>query len=293
MTSLSVLGAHRFARCWKFVQGATEVYVTDHDLPLVLSDGNTYEPSGGVSASADSRRVDYEADDRTFTGAITSEKFTESDLKNGFWRNATVDEYLVDHRFPWAGEFLSRRFKVGKIEANDKQGFFRVEVAGLMSQLNRSVGRRFTRRCSWLLFDNNCGVDRASFQASITVVTVNADGSFIATPSAHDEDGFFDDGEITCTGGNNNGSTQVVRAYTAADNKFVLHFNPTLDVEVGDTATVHAGCNKLSGVNPDGTDDPTGHCKNKFNNLAEFGGMPALTDPDDLYDVPDAKTSTE
>lgn len=292
LVELSMHGVHRRARCWEIVASAGTFRYTDHDVPLEV-DGNTYSPAG-AGGSASETTTDGKGNSVEVRGVITDAAVSEEDIAGGLFDGATVTEYIVDHRYPFAGKFKTRVYKIGEIRHNAKTGRWAFDIVGWIGQLERAVGHRNSVRCRYRLYDaDTCGVTKASFTTTITVATVNADGSFTATPAAFDTDGYFDDGEITWSSGDNNGTTQSVRTYTSDDVTWYLHEKPPKAVQVGDQASVSAGCNHLAGVFVDGSDDLTGHCKHKFANLPNFGGYPYTPTDDVLYQTPDAKAEDD
>lgn len=84
--------------------------------------------------------------------------------------------------------------------------------------------------------------------------------------------GYFDNGVITFTSGNNNGLQMEVRSYVPGQ---LTLFQPMPYLcQVGDTYSLHAGCDKTNNT-----------CKTRFNNIVNFRGFPFLGGQDQLAQV--------
>ncbi len=142
------------------------------------------------------------------------------------------------------------------------------EVGDPMYLLNMKVPRRLMQpNCPWSVTDENCtlaasGVDVNGF--NMTQAFTLASGTqyvlFPATPFVQPE-GYFSQGVVTCTAGNNAGLSQTVKLHASGELQLL---NPwLLPVSVGDTFSVLVGCDHT----------PT-TCTVKFGNLINFGGTP-------------------
>lgn len=292
LVALTLNGSHRMARCWKIVSALGTLRFTDHDVALDIPNDGVYVPGGGVGGSAVQSSAELGSNNVVLRGVITSDLIRASDIAAGHYDGASVTEVCVDHRYPFAGSFREEVYRLGKIRYNAAEGRWDAELVDLLTELNRTTGSRYAKRCDYVLYAPiTCKVIKATFTAAFVVTLVNADGTFTAVPTAFDQDAFFEDGEITWTGGQNAGTTQSVRSYSSTTKLWAPHENPFFTIEVGDTASCSAGCNHLSGVNIDGTPDPAGHCKHRFENLANFGGKPAMPTDDVLYDMADGVAS--
>jgi hypothetical protein len=142
------------------------------------------------------------------------------------------------------------------------------EVSDPMFRLNMRIPRRLMQpNCPWNVTDQNCTLNAAGTDINgnhMTQAFTLASGTqyvlFPATPFAQPE-GYFTQGVVTCTSGNNNGLSQTVKLH--ANGELTL-MNPwLLPVEPGDTFSVLVGCDHT----------PT-TCQNKFGNRINFGGTP-------------------
>lgn len=98
-----------------------------------------------------------------------------------------------------------------------------------------------------------------ALQVNGTVNTVTDRSNFSADLDSQDDpDGFFSFGVITFTSGKNNGVQREVKQHTSSGanpQTFILYEPLPFDLQVGDTFTVTAGCDKT-----------LTHCRDKFNN---------------------------
>ena len=142
------------------------------------------------------------------------------------------------------------------------------ECGDPMYLLNMKVPRRLMQpNCPWSVTDENCtlnagGVDINGF-AMTQAFTLSSGTQYVlfpATPFVQPE-GYFSQGVVTCTAGNNAGLSQTVKLHASGELQLL---NPwLLPVSVGDTFSVLVGC-----------DHTLTTCTVKFGNLINFGGTP-------------------
>lgn len=104
-----------------------------------------------------------------------------------------------------------------------------------------------------------------TFPAAVTGGTGNDDATFSFTELTEIDD-YFTAGLITWTSGLNDTFSMELKAFTAATGAFELIQAMALTVQIGDTYSIYAGCNKT--LFP--------HCRDKFNNIVNFRGEPYL-----------------
>lgn len=284
--SLLVNGTHRFASCWKIERtDGIVLRFTDHNQNLTV-DGEVYEPLAGSFASSRQRSEGTSPQNMDIRGSLTSATITEEDLRLGKYREAKVTDFTVDWQYPFAGKF---RLSVYYIENTTFDGeVWYASIAGLKVRLTQVIGDLYERKCRFQLYDSNCTVNPAAYTFSGTVATV-VSANRIITSGLTNITGFFDDGLLTWTSGANNGLAFDVKRSVVTSGRVELQIRTPQVIVPGDTFSIRAGCNKLSGINPNGATNLTGHCKNKFNNLANFGGYPTIPGNDELYNTPNAK----
>jgi uncharacterized phage protein (TIGR02218 family) len=292
MVSLTVKGTTALVRCWSLVlqAGRGTFRFTEHNRALVV-DGNTYFPSDSIDAGAAVNQGDLSVPNTGVRGIISSGKLTEKMLREGTFNGADVEEFLVDWRFPFAGRTRYTKYRIGKVTWNDAMQMFEADLVGQSERLSNRVGEIYSRTCRWNLGDSDCTVNLATWTRTATVTSLVNEATFVTgTPSGgavYDE--FFNDGPLSWTNSNNNGLKSIVKRYRSATNLWEITVPPPTPIQVGDTLSAITGCNKLSGLDIDGRTVADGHCKNKFNNVVNFGGFPFMPTNDKLYMTPFAK----
>lgn len=257
---------HRLAKCWRIIRrDGVEFRFTAHDSGLILEDGLTYEPAGGLSGTSIKKEIGLREQNADFLGAVTSDKITQADLRAGRFRGAEVIEYIVDWLYPWAGSVHTSQYVVLETRFDDKK--WTASVGGLTHRLERKNGLVFNRTCRHKLYGPGCNVSPASFTFAGEEVGASTDRRLITAAglvlSGTESDGYFNDGELTFTSGLNIGIMGEVQLYTQSGLSIELYLPMPFDIAAGDTFTIVAGCDKRR----------LGNCKTKFNNVINFGGF--------------------
>lgn len=263
-------GVTTHCRCWSVTRTDGAVLgFTDHDRPLGF-DGMTFEASTGLNAEAVESSTGLSVDSHSIMGALSSDAITDEDIERGFYDGAEVTLWLVDWKDP-ASRLLLTRGHIGEIRRG-KAGF-EAEILGLSDRLNWPSGRAYLHGCDRRLGDAKCGVDLSApaFLGSGTVGEVTDPHRFTASGLASFARGWFDDGLLEWTSGENagvRGHVKTHRAHTSGAT-VELWLSPPLPVKPGDGFTVTAGCNKQIET-----------CKEKFNNIMNFRGFPHMPGDD-------------
>jgi len=117
--------------------------------------------------------------------------------------------------------------------------------------------RRWQAPCNHLLYDNRCGVSRASFSETTTVLSVTGESIRLNALSWTTTEGVG--GEII---NNTTGERRTISSHTADTVRVKLPFT---QLNAGDSVTVFQGCDHSPFV-----------CRDKFNNLDNYGGFPLV-----------------
>lgn len=239
---------------------------TSLDVALTV-DGNVYTPCGlAVSGLA-----------ATATLAVNNAELqilpdpalgiTRADLITGLWDFAAFQIFAVDWATPGNGIDVLMTGKLGEVRPG--RGGYSVELRSLAQALQQPVGFLTQKTCRARLGDSRCTLDLAPFTVTGTITAVASNQQF--TDSARTEAAeWFAEGSLTWTGGNNAGYRHKIKAF--ASDVFTLSLPAPFTVQVGDTYSAIAGCQKRHLTD----------CKTKFSNLLNFWAEPDLPGVDAL-----------
>ena len=142
--------------CWRLERSdGVVIGVTDHDRALTVS-GLIYEPGAAVTAGEFTSSTSMKPGQAAASGALSVDAISEADLEAGLWDGARIDVSRVNWNDPvqnihiWAG-------RLSEI-TRGTQGFV-AELVSLKADLERPVGRVYSRQCDASLGDARCGVD--------------------------------------------------------------------------------------------------------------------------------------
>lgn len=158
--------------------------------------------------------------------------------------------------------------RVGTIVAD--RGIVNFTCNSWMEMLNQNFPRNiYQPGCRFNLGDVGCTVNVATFAETHTV-EASSSKSIIQTTVTNAQIGYFDLGKVTFTSGELNGLSRSIRVcqFGAPGQITLLGPMPSAP-QVGDTFTMFPGCDKTTGLNG---------CT-KFNNIANYGGMPFIPVP--------------
>ncbi|MAI90412.1 DUF2163 domain-containing protein [Ponticaulis sp.] len=143
--------------CWKLTSksGEQSVLATDHDQPVEFR-GETYLPGLALTSSSLRQTLSLSPEPLDLEGALSADGLSEADLRAGVWDGANVEIYHVDWAAPQHGLWMWGGYLTEISEAGQS---FSVRLASKKSDLERTVGRVFARRCDAEFGDARCGVD--------------------------------------------------------------------------------------------------------------------------------------
>jgi uncharacterized phage protein (TIGR02218 family) len=244
---------------------------TDHDTPLTV-DAVTYEPAAGLSKLK--MYVTNSAEVSSQEIASSWLDAPEEDLLAGKYDNATIEVQWAYWEDVSLGSFPVFIGRLGSIEWTEDG--FKASIENYLKDLARNLGTVVTGPCRHALFDNfstgkvgACTLSPASFTFTGAVTYVLTDKLKFKIDNSQ-ADGYFTNGLITWTSGANNGLSYEIKIHEVnADanigNSFELFLPAIASIQVGDTYSVTAGCDKTFST-----------CKNKFSNGINFGGFPHI-----------------
>ena len=266
------------AICWKIVRNdGVELGFTDHDEVITypdISGGLDYEPLSVAEISALESTGKVSPDNLDINLAFVSTKITRDDLEKGVYKDAELYVFLLNYEDLTQGILMLVSGTLGETELRDYGG--KAEFRSLTAPLLQNIGRTYSYQCDAQFCDTRCGLVAASYTVTGTITGVT-DRSTFADSGRGEATGYFNYGRITFTSGNNEDRSMEVKTFTAGG-AFVMFLPMEYDVEVGDTYSLIAGCDKYAET-----------CKNTFANLLNFRGFPHLPGRDKVFSIPDLK----
>ncbi|MEX2126977.1 MAG: DUF2163 domain-containing protein [Xanthobacteraceae bacterium] len=265
-------GVTTLCRCWLLERtDAVKLGFTDHDRDLAF-DGATFEALAGINSAEVTQSFGLAIDTTEIAGALQSEKIAESDLAAGLYDNAKLTLFLVD----WSEVANRAVIFAGSVgEVSRGRVHFQAEMRGLAHALNQERGRVYSRGCDADLGDARCGIDLdlPEFKGTGTITAATSNRSFAASGLAAFVDGWFKSGKLVWATGANAGAAIEVKFHSNSGTtvRFELWETMPFDIEVGDTFTVTAGCDKALAT-----------CLDRFDNVANFRGFPYIPGNDAL-----------
>lgn len=257
--------------CWKVsLRDGTVLGFTEHDEALTFG-GVSFLAASGFQASESDSETGLAASSGEVAGGFSSEAVDEADLASGRYDGAKVELFLVNWQNSQQHVLLKMR-EIG--EVTRAGGAFRAELRSFAHRLSQPQGRVYGRRCDAALGDVRCGVNLGAFRGSGVVVSVDHMGRMMVSGLSGFAEGFFRQGRLTFTGGDNAGKSFDLDDHALRDAVAELSFWLPLDVapKPGDIFTVTAGCDKTFTA-----------CKAKFANHLNFRGFPHVPGSDFAY----------
>ena len=253
-------GATTMCRVWLVVRrDGVRFGFTDHDRDLSI-DGDIFKAGSGLDASVLEASTGLSVDNGQAVGALSDAGLTEADILAGRYDGAEVWQWLVDWSSPELKVLLFRGL-LGEIRRDT--GAFEVELRGITEVLNQPLGRMYLRQCDRVFGDAKCGIDAddPTFAADVTVLATSGKRGFSFEGLSGFQDGWFTNGVIRWA----SGAVSLVKA----DAGGTLEVWEEVEIAVGDTARVVAGCDKQAET-----------CRVKFGNFLNYRGFPHIPGED-------------
>jgi uncharacterized phage protein (TIGR02218 family) len=135
-----------------------------------------------------------------------------------------------------------------------------------VAQFNINIPRNlYQANCLHTLYDADCGIVRATYGALVS--DIGSSSTININCNAAQAAGYFNGGYVVWNTGALAGIKRTIKYYVPGN--FAI-FNPLPNApSLGDTLTLYPGCDKSLSV-----------CINKFNNKANFRGMPFIPVPE-------------
>lgn len=259
------------ALLWKLTRTDSQVFgFTDLDQDITY-DGTLYEASSGTLPSAATQSANLSVDNLDLTGFLSSQKISEADIQAGLYDGATMDIYLVNYKDLTQGHVvLAEGWIWGEVTIHENK--FVVEVRSKAQKLAQKVVELYTPDCKADLGDSRCGIDVGYLYTENGTVTGVTDRRTFADSSlgsfAND---WFNYGVVTWVTGDNAGRSMEVKDFVTSTGEITLFHKMVQDIQVGDTFTISAGCDRLKDT-----------CIDKFDNIINFRGEPFVPGKDEV-----------
>jgi uncharacterized phage protein (TIGR02218 family) len=256
----------------------------DHDMDVVIG-GVMYLASAGLRPTSVKSTDDFSVD--TLDVSLFLDVSTEHDLAAGIWDDAEVVVFEYNWSAP-PGNLDSNviLLRVGHLgEVSRKNSVFTAEIRGLTQRLTTRIGRAYSPTCSWRhgRWDPSvqyyrsaveCGIDAGAYQRDGTVTALGANPALeFYDHSSGEGAGWYNEGLITCIGGSNHNVTREIRRWS--NQIFELYRPFPFAITVGQYYRALAGDDKAVTT-----------CKDKFNNINNFGGFPFLPGAAAVFTAP-------
>lgn len=249
---------------------AVEVHIlqgiTDLDQDLTI-DKVPYKSAAGYSPTEYTTDNQLSVNNADLEGILSTLGVTRADIQNGTYDYAQIIWFLYDYV---AGSTIKTIAKGQWGEAHLHQGRFVAEVRSLAQHLQQTIGEVLTPTCRADLGDSRCTIPLSTHTVTGTLTGVTSNRVF-ADSGRSEADDFFNYGKFHWTSGNNRGASMEVRDFANASGTFTLFDSMSGTVQVGDTYSVHRGCDKLLAT-----------CRDTYNNVVNFRGEPEIPGQDEL-----------
>jgi uncharacterized phage protein (TIGR02218 family) len=268
-------GTTTLARLFYIVTTSGNVYrFTDHDSDIFYNEISIIPPaiqhqwhaSSGVSVSSIVTTSTNSQATTQVRVVYTSGFIEELACIRGEFDGASMRVLFLDWSDLSLGHATLFEGVLGSFQNSFKgYGFF--ELFNKFAQLRRPLGAVYSPECRADLGDARCGVDinALSNLASVTAVTSRSAFTVSATSGAATK--YYEQGVVVFTSGANSGrSVEILTDPSASTTRAIRLVLPLpADIEVGDTLTLYAGCDKRIET-----------CQTKFGNAINFQGEPAV-----------------
>lgn len=240
--------------------GGTTVQVTNHDRPY-----QGYAPTV-IERSMLKRKRGLEVQELEITwtpaptDTILGYPITEAALLGAF-DDAQMTATVVFMGADWTTEIGRLELFAGWVaQVKLHDWTLSLIVKNLAYKLAKQVPKGlYTAGCQWRVYDQNCGVNKVDYAATVTVVSQSGRtvviGDIFGKP-----DGWYDLGVLSNSGYNYNIMRQVGTTFTLLEEPMVALNNQVV---------IYPGCNLTMD-----------HCKNKFDNYSRYRGFPFIPEPE-------------
>ncbi len=250
------------------------IRVCEHDKDIEI-DGEIYKSIDSFDGGAIEIQNSLAADRMSISAALNAQGVTREAILLGHFDKAKVEALIVDWQAP---QFFAKIWE-GLISRAIIHDFgFEFELAGYETELNRPIGRQFTRHCAAILGDSNCKIDLNSPDRSFmaTISQIQSLSSLKITTSANIETSEYANGEIKFQNGICTGFKARISNFENSGGLILQLENPLpIAPNINDEIRVFSGCDKSFDC-----------CKARFQNGENFFGFPNMPGEGMIYAAP-------
>jgi uncharacterized phage protein (TIGR02218 family) len=253
--------------CWKITRtDGTVMGFTKLDKDLVV-DGLRYKARSGIKPTAIASDDTLSVNNQNIESILSDSGITALDLSGGKWDYAAVETFLVCYtdlsiRVPLLSGVL------GQTEHNGRS--YSAELRTLTQNLNQTQNDVTQKNCRYEFGGPKCTKDLIGLTYSLPVATVLSKRAFTVPASFAGSDKLFNFGRLTWDSGGSLGTIHGISRYTATTKTIELFEPTTTPIQIGDTFTAIAGCERTIRA-----------CK-AYANDANFGGEPHIPGADEF-----------
>jgi uncharacterized phage protein (TIGR02218 family) len=289
-------GQTTLAYLWKIkrVDGTVLGFTThDQNISYDAGDGDgavTYEAFTGFTNAAQANKSDLSVDNSEFTGFLESNSLVDADIRAGLYDDAAIAVRVVNWADLTMGDVLIRAGTLGVVKM--KNGMFTSEIRGLSHKLSTILGALYGPLCRAVFGSGLNGIDmnsqylcrvdvtlyqqNGSVSSSPNAVTIVPNAGLLmvgsGTPAAAAPAGWFNDGYLKFASGVLNGYQFEIKSW---DGTTLTLFLPLpKQPAANDTFLIEPGC-----------DHTVFTCNNKYNNVVNHRGEPAIPGMDSILSI--------
>ncbi len=266
-------------KCLRIVcNNGLTIRLTDYPYDLTMSNSTVYKTNSGYEFTAYTAESGMAASAVDLQGIVDMAGVSRDALRSGVFDGARCYLFACNYLVPVEDYEPIVSSVLGKTQIVDDK--YIIEEMALVDLLNQTVGDTYTAACRKTFGGTEFGGCKVSLAGvTVTGTLTHVTSTLVIRDSSRAEAADrFASGTIEFTSGDNVGLLpSQIRDY-AADGTITLYEPPYYPLVVGVTYSMIPGCRKR-------LED----CRDKFNNVARFGGYPWIPVGSDYRQVGDGK----
>jgi len=252
------------ALCLRIVcESGLTIRLTRYPYDLTMSNGQVYQTGSGYDFTSFQAESNFSASVVDLEGFVGYAGITRDGIASGVFDNARCYLFACNFLNPIEDYDEIVSSILGKTTIEDDR--YKIEEMALIDLLGQAVGDTFSPGCKKIFGGTElygCNKNLASVTVTGTITTVTSPTVIVDSARAEAAD-WFAMGNIIFTSGANAGLAQIKIKSFAAGGTITLYDAPYYPVVAGDAYSMVPGCRKR-------LED----CRDKWNNVARFGGDP-------------------